>query len=598
MEFTKLTINDQKQYNILLKKNLDIFGTSEGSELCFANLFAWKDDDNITIYHGIDYLLIKGLYRGNIYFLPPLVASKEAFDQAMIDLRQYCQVNKIFMIIYETSDAVKEFMKKYHEDYDLISYWNRDLAEYIYDANDLRTLSGKKYHAKRNFITRFQNKYQFTFTKYIKDDYEELLTNLKNWDIKRYDDNEIQAITNVLDNIESLKAFCNVLRIENKIVGFTIWALSNANKDIAYVMFEKGNPSYEGIFPMINYLCCNENFKDILYLNRQEDMGIANLRKSKLSYHPHHLAMKSTLVSKKLIIELRDLYQKNFCEDDKYTDYFFQNINYHQIEYLDENHEIISSLFIIPKELHFFDTTITCPLIVGLSTRSQYRNMGKCRLLLQKTLNNLYKQNISIVYLYPYPVDHEFYRHFGFGLMNYLNTEESNIIRNGEIADISNFYERIVSDKNIYLIRNSDDYLKLNEKIKAYDGKIKISNNGYQILSADGLEEALYDTIPTQKGMMTRILDIKVILSNYRFADEDNNKQFKIKIIDNEINKNNILIKLTITNNYCTIEDCDNYTDIIDIITITEAIFLGNKESNIPFLKLFKKQNVINNDKY
>ena len=59
--------------------------------------------------------------------------------------------------------------------------------------------------------------------------------------------------------------------------------------------FEKALPGVEGAYTMINRefaRLVHERFPEILYFNREEDMGIEGLRRAKESYHPDILLMK------------------------------------------------------------------------------------------------------------------------------------------------------------------------------------------------------------------------------------------------------------------------------------------------------------------
>lgn len=49
--------------------------------------------------------------------------------------------------------------------------------------------------------------------------------------------------------------------------------------------FEKADRNYQGAYEMMTHVYLN-NFDDLTYVNREQDLGIPGLRKSKLSYHP------------------------------------------------------------------------------------------------------------------------------------------------------------------------------------------------------------------------------------------------------------------------------------------------------------------------
>ena len=71
---------------------------------------------------------------------------------------------------------------------------------------------------------------------------------------------------------------------------------SSFGGDTFDIHFEKALDAVDGAYAAINngfakYL--REKYPDILYLNREDDMGLEGLRKAKLSYNPHHLVEKN-----------------------------------------------------------------------------------------------------------------------------------------------------------------------------------------------------------------------------------------------------------------------------------------------------------------
>ena len=70
---------------------------------------------------------------------------------------------------------------------------------------------------------------------------------------------------------------------------------SRLSADTFDIHFEKALEEVDGAYPAINqgfasYL--REKYPDLKYLDREDDMGLAGLRKAKLSYNPHHLVTK------------------------------------------------------------------------------------------------------------------------------------------------------------------------------------------------------------------------------------------------------------------------------------------------------------------
>ena len=63
----------------------------------------------------------------------------------------------------------------------------------------------------------------------------------------------------------------------------------------AIEMYEKADTAYDGVYTYLAREFAARNFTGCEYINRQEDMGLEGLRKSKMSYYPAFLLEKYVL---------------------------------------------------------------------------------------------------------------------------------------------------------------------------------------------------------------------------------------------------------------------------------------------------------------
>ena len=160
--------------------------------------------------------------------------------------------------------------------------------DYIYRSADLANLAGKKYHAKRNHISRFFRTYEDAFVRDITPENKgDALKVAQRWceenAIRHIDHTEYGIIAEALDNLEGFGMRGIVLYAGGQAVAMALG--SEISPQCFDINFEKALTAYEGSYAVIN----NEfagRLQNYRYINREEDLGLEGLRKSKLSYHP------------------------------------------------------------------------------------------------------------------------------------------------------------------------------------------------------------------------------------------------------------------------------------------------------------------------
>lgn len=164
-----------------------------------------------------------------------------------------------------------------------------DNQEYIYRTHDLATLAGKKYHAKRNHISKFYRTYgdDTRFATLDTGSLADALCVMDAWcrenghDPQSY--GERAVFQKACDSFDELHMHGAVLYVSQTPVAMTMGsAISPRCFD---VMFEKALRACDGAYAVINQAFAG-TLTAYEYINREEDLGIEGLRKAKLSYHP------------------------------------------------------------------------------------------------------------------------------------------------------------------------------------------------------------------------------------------------------------------------------------------------------------------------
>ena len=182
-------------------------------------------------------------------------------------------------------------------------------ADYIYDAQALKTLSGKKYQAKRNFANGFRRLYWWRFEPICESNMEECLQMNDEWCRRNgcgqdfWKNNEFCAVRVALKNYKALDLDGGLLRVDGNVVAFTIG--ERASSDTLLVHIEKALTEYRGAYQamsqeflgyMDGVLRQRENIPEgtpaFTLVNREDDSGDENLRKAKMEYHPIEIKEK------------------------------------------------------------------------------------------------------------------------------------------------------------------------------------------------------------------------------------------------------------------------------------------------------------------
>lgn len=290
IEFKRIKVSDKKQYEECLSS-----AGERGCEASFANLYLWGRQ-NIAFLFG-QAIIFSQFDRRSVYPYPVGAGDKKAaLDAIIADAAERgisCRITGL------NSEAIKEIEKLYPSKFRF--HCDRGSFDYVYDINDLADLKGKKYQKKRNHFNRFcANDPQYRTEAISKENIEAVEGFVDAWYKKRAEDDpeadfimEKAALSKALRDYGELGLEGLALFSFGEIVAITLG--SRMSSDAFDVHFEKARADVEGAYTAINcefarYI--REKYPDVKFLNREEDMGIEGLRKSKQSYYPHHMVEK------------------------------------------------------------------------------------------------------------------------------------------------------------------------------------------------------------------------------------------------------------------------------------------------------------------
>lgn len=283
MKFQKFDDKAKSRLEIYLKgKNLIGSGFSYYSFLIWFPTLEYAEEDDVFYMRAT-------LHDDEVYYWKPLV--KEGDDRDFTTLYKNLPDDACFAFLTKEDATMLP-----ETDYAIST--DRDWSEYIYKSEDFIGLKGKRYHAKRNHISKFSSRYEVEMKKFSADDKPALTAFEKRWyDLHPFEGGYDKSAKEEMRIVEDWYAaalkgelVCDVLYADGNLVGVSIGEIMPSRN--AVVMYEKADIEYDGVYSYLAHAFAERNFRNCTYINRQEDMGLEGLRKSKLSYYPEFMLDK------------------------------------------------------------------------------------------------------------------------------------------------------------------------------------------------------------------------------------------------------------------------------------------------------------------
>lgn len=230
-------------------------------------------------------------------FIVPLVGNNSSNLGVFLDkcIEFFRNQNLPFLLKGVTKELVEKIEKIRPNTFNF--QLNREVSDYLYSAETLLTLGGRKLSRKRNHIKNFKKNYpQYLYSDLTEDLIPEAIEFIREWCRKKgcKDDEDLRcerdAAIEALNNFSVLGLTGGVIVIDGKVEGVTFGEA--LNNDTVIIHVEKGNAAINGIYPVINQEFLLHNWQHMKFVNREEDMGIPELRKAKESYYPIGLVEK------------------------------------------------------------------------------------------------------------------------------------------------------------------------------------------------------------------------------------------------------------------------------------------------------------------
>lgn len=284
LNFKKIEISDREQAIKLLGES-----NFRGCDYTFGNTFVWSGIYNVEHCFAEGFYFRKSGSGKKIRFTYP--AGRDDVRRAVEIMSEYCAELGTALKITANKEIADKIAALYPE---ALIKPNRDIFDYVYLAEDLENLKGKKYHGKRNHLNRFYEN-DWSFEPLTAENLEECRAMNKLWRAENVDEcrlskdtedklDELCVVECSLNHFDELGYVGGVLRVNGEVQAFTFGEPSS--NDCFVVHVEKALRQYQGAYTAVNREFVKSLGGRYKYINREDDTGSENLRKAKLSYYP------------------------------------------------------------------------------------------------------------------------------------------------------------------------------------------------------------------------------------------------------------------------------------------------------------------------
>ena len=299
IDFKPITIDDKEVIT-----SFTLPSPLRNCDLAFSNMCSWRFlyQSEYAVYKN--FLLIRFYIeeknKKRIAYMRPI--GNGDFRDALLQLEEDSWQHGHPLLMLGVTPISKDLLEEaFPGEFSYIP--ERDYFDYIYLREDLATLKGKKFQAKRNHVNKFKKQYAYEDEPLTAELVPECLEFEAKWYKANRTDDDQEELTDerksmifALNHFKELNLLGGAIRIDHKLVAFTFG--SPINQDTFGVHVEKADTDYDGAYSIINQEFASRIPEQYIYVNREEDLGIPGLRKAKLSYNPTILLPKAAVIKK------------------------------------------------------------------------------------------------------------------------------------------------------------------------------------------------------------------------------------------------------------------------------------------------------------
>ncbi|MBI5598314.1 MAG: DUF2156 domain-containing protein [Deltaproteobacteria bacterium] len=253
------------------------------SEFAFANIYLFREAHAYGISRLKDNLLvITGSDNGKSFFMLPFgLPGKDTLN------RLFERFSSMKCVSEEMAGRLKGLGCNIMED--------RDNFDYIYSREEMASLSGRKFHRRKNLVNAFMANHSCEARPLLEEYRGDALALLDRWRRERgalhASGGDYAAAKEALERMDTLQLCGGIYYVEGRPAAYTLGEELGGGKTFA-IHFEKGVGEYKGLMQFVSQAFASILPEKYGHINREQDLGIEGLRKAKLALRPSGFVRK------------------------------------------------------------------------------------------------------------------------------------------------------------------------------------------------------------------------------------------------------------------------------------------------------------------
>lgn len=270
---------------------------AEGCGFSFGNLYLWRRAYAMTFCISDGFLFISSSLGLSRAFACPV--GRGDLAAALDKVCAYAVAGGMHPVFYAVTERQRAAMERCFPG--RFAFCDeRDYYDYVYLTENLAALPGKKYHAKRNHISKFEKSHTWSFERIDSRNLSDCKIILDAWLADKFPDAaadtslegyaESQVAKESIEQFFALGYEGGILYADGKPAAYSMGEPLNDETFCTHI--EKASPEFRDAYALINRETAKSLSGRFTYINREDDAGDEGLRKAKLSYVPDILLVK------------------------------------------------------------------------------------------------------------------------------------------------------------------------------------------------------------------------------------------------------------------------------------------------------------------